>query len=51
MDRGAWWVTVHGATKSQAQLSTIRKTLLFQNAEVSWAACTMNKVNFYLQEL
>ena len=22
MDRGAWWATVHGVTKSQAQLST-----------------------------
>ena len=21
MDRGAWWATVHGATKSQTQLS------------------------------
>ena len=21
MDRGAWWATVHGVTKSQAQLS------------------------------
>ena len=21
MDRGAWWVTVHGATKSQTRLS------------------------------
>ena len=22
MDRGAWWATVHGVTKSQTQLST-----------------------------
>ena len=22
MDRGAWWATVHGVTKSQARLST-----------------------------
>ena len=27
MDRGAWWATVHGATKSQTQLSdTDRQT-------------------------
>ena len=24
MDRGAWWVTVHGVTKSQTQLSTYK---------------------------
>ena len=25
MDRGAWWAAVHGATKSQTQLSTWHK--------------------------
>ena len=24
MDRGAWWATVHGVTKSQTQLSTYK---------------------------
>ena len=29
MERGAWWVTVHGVAKSQTQLSTrLRKMLI-----------------------
>ena len=28
MDRGAWWATVHGITKSQTQLSTGALSLL-----------------------
>ena len=27
MDRGAWWVTVHGVTKNQTELSTHSCTL------------------------
>ena len=26
MDKGAWWATIHGATKSQMQLSTYLST-------------------------
>ena len=26
MDRGAWWVTVHGVAKSQTQLSTYARS-------------------------
>ena len=26
MDRGAWWATVHGVTKSQTQLSELAYT-------------------------
>ena len=29
MDRGAWWVTVHGVAKSRARLSDFTFTLLF----------------------
>ena len=25
MDRGAWWVTAHGVTKSRTQLKQLRK--------------------------
>ena len=28
VDRGAWWATVHGVTKSQTQLSTRTKRML-----------------------
>ena len=34
MDRGAWWVTVHGVTKSQTRLSTYTHTK---------KRCTVNK--------
>ena len=29
MDRGAWWATVHGVTKSQTQLSTYKHMEVF----------------------
>ena len=31
MDRGAWWATVRGVTKSRTQLSTHKHILSFQN--------------------
>ena len=31
MDRGAWWATVYGVTKSQTQLSTHTHTFLFDS--------------------
>ena len=33
MDRGAWWAAVHGAAKSQAQLSDFTFTFHFQALE------------------
>ena len=30
MDRGAWWATVHGLTKSPTQLSAHTQCLLFR---------------------
>ena len=35
MDRGAWWVTVYGVTKSQTQLSDSVYTKNFQNGTYS----------------
>ena len=32
MDRGAWWVTVHGVTKSQTRLSDF--TFTFNNLNI-----------------
>ena len=33
MDRGSWWVTVHGVTKSQTQLSNFNFFLSFFRVE------------------
>ena len=36
MDRGAWWATVHGVTKSQTQLSDqVQHTAQVENAGFS----------------
>ena len=32
MDRGAWWATVHGVTKSGTQLSTWQTHITFMEA-------------------
>ena len=38
MDRGAWWTTVHGVTKSQPRLSNWAQTLIKDNL-YSWNCC------------
>ena len=37
LDRGAWWATVHGVTKSQTRLSFLKilLTVIFKNTEIS----------------
>ena len=37
MDRGAWWVAVHGVAKSQTQLSDFTFTLHFDALEKEMA--------------
>ena len=34
MDRGAWWATVHGITKSRAQLSIAQTQKYFTNIKI-----------------
>ena len=37
MDRGAWWATVHGVTKSQTRLSThARKDYVFLGRKIEF---------------
>ena len=36
MDRGAWWITVHGVTKSQTQLSTRARSFQSQAVLLSF---------------
>ena len=38
MDRGAWWATVHGVTKSQTQLSDFTFNVHFHGLEKEMAA-------------
>ena len=38
MDRGAWWATVHGVSKSQTQLSDFTFTFHFHALEKEMAA-------------
>ena len=46
MDRGAWWATVQGITKSQAQLSTHTDT---DNENMAKRKCRdVNNILFYL---
>ena len=35
-DRGAWWATVHGVTKSQTRLSTQHNLLVYPKRDQSW---------------
>ena len=35
MDRGAWWATVHGVTKSQAQLKQLSTQTCWYHAQSS----------------
>ena len=36
MDRGGWWATVHGVTKSQTRLSDFTFTFYFHALEKEW---------------
>ena len=36
MDRRVWWATVHGVTKSQAQLSTHTQIILILKLKISF---------------
>ena len=40
MDRGAWWITVHGVTKSQTQLSTRARSFQSQAVLLSFWFCS-----------
>ena len=37
MDKGAWWATVHGVTKSQERLSAF----IFDNSESKESTCSV----------
>ena len=41
MDRGAWWATIHGVTKSQTQLSTQGLFLDLANHATKWIISVM----------
>ena len=41
MDRGAWWVTVHGVAKSQTRLIDFHITLLSEWGERDAVAVTL----------
>ena len=47
MDRGAWWATVHGVTKSRTQLSDFTLTHCVPGPELvlSYEGLTLNVLN------
>ena len=43
MDRGAWWATVHGVTKSQTRLSERAQTVTESHTRLSERAQTVTE--------
>ena len=46
MDRGAWWATVHGVTKSQTRLSDLAHTHIHMYLAVKLSIRTLKSLKF-----
>ena len=47
MDRGTWWATVHGVTKSWTLPSTYKTNIIFRTGNWFKIIPEINLVNFY----